>query len=91
MGNFITPETSDRKVAYAHVLITVMACAGLYYSEAMLPPGLTNIANICYANSYIQCLINNPTFLHLTRTIIDNHYNIKCAQCSKSGMKKMSA
>ena len=43
-----------------------MASVGLYYLKAMVPAGLTNIAK----KSVIQCFINYPTFLCLTRTRI---------------------
>ena len=48
---------------HAHALTTTakhefMTSVGLYYFEAMVPPGLTNIAK----NSVIQCFINHPTF-----------------------------
>ena len=60
--------------------------AELYNSEALLPPGMTNIASNCYANSIIQCLLNHPTFLGLLEVVYKEHVPSSCKNCSTSGI-----
>ena len=33
------------------------------------PPGIGNIANNCYANAVLQCLMNHPLFLDVAGTL----------------------
>ena len=35
---------------------------GIYNKRALLPPGIRNSTNNCYANSILQCLCNNDVF-----------------------------
>ena len=43
--------------------------AGLFDSNAFLPPGISNTANNCYASSVVQCLMNHGGFLQLCHEI----------------------
>ena len=45
----------------------------LYNSDALKPPGIKNIANNCYANSVVQCLLNVPVFVELIEDITESH------------------
>ena len=44
----------------------------LYNSDALKPPGIKNIANNCYANSVVKCLLNVPVFVELIEDITES-------------------
>lgn len=46
------------------------------------PPGISNIANNCYANSIYQCLLNNPSLLQVSRRLSDSHNDLNCTECT---------
>ena len=61
----------------------------LYNSDALKPPGIKNIANNCYANSVVQCLLNVPVFVELIEDITESHKSGVCNLCKTSGMQRV--
>lgn len=58
---------------------------GVYHHDALLPPGISNIANNCYASSVYRCLLNHPVFLSRVPKVIQEHDILKCNQCKSKG------
>ncbi len=50
------------------------------------PPGINNTENNCYANSILQCLLNNSTFFDLSQEVVQAHSSSSCTRCQSSGM-----
>ena len=50
-------------------------------AKNMKPPGITNGANLCYANSVVQCLLNHPVFNSYIQSMNDKD----CKLCQNSG------
>ena len=61
-----------------------LARAEIYNTSVARPPGISNVRNICYASSVIQCLFNHPTLTDLCYDIVDQHPQ-QCFDCSKPG------
>ena len=57
----------------------------LYNFKALLPPGITNSANNCFASSVIQCLLNHSVILSTLKEINEEHD--VCEKCMKLGKK----
>ena len=53
----------------------------LYNFNCLKPPGINNIASNCYANSILQCLLNQPAFCHYIKSL--DH--AACKSCLTSG------
>ena len=41
----------------------------VYSYAAACPPGIENLANNCYANAVLQCLMHHPDFLEFTKCV----------------------
>ncbi len=58
------------------------ALSGVFVrDQEAIPPGITNIAMNCYANSVFQCLLNHNGFIALVKDIIEEHERVKCNYC----------
>ena len=60
----------------------------LYNFDALLPPGISNIANNCYANSVLHYVLNHPTFVLLLQLVKEDHIQSSCELCLNPGMKR---
>ena len=49
---------------------------------ALLPPGIRNDGNICFASSILQCLLNQPLFRKLLADIGVSHVSA-CDVCAQ--------
>lgn len=52
--------------------------AGFYDKEALYPPGIVNIASICYSSSLFQCLLNHRVFQEVIAEIVKEHTSSSC-------------
>jgi len=75
---------SGRKLSKAlpGPVVGSLARGEIYNTSVALPPGISNIGNICYASSVIQCLFNHPTFRDVCYEIVDQHPK-QCFEWSK--------
>ena len=62
----------------------VLPC-GIYDRSISLPPGISNGANLCYAISVAQCLLNHSTFRGLLEELCAFHGH-HCVRCLSKGM-----
>ena len=56
----------------------------IYNIDTVLPSGISNVANICYGSSVLQCLFNHGTFRNLCTEITAQHAN-DCISCRPPG------
>ena len=56
--------------------------------EVLMPPGISNTSNNCFASSVIHCLFNHPVFLSLSSKITEDHQ--LCTKCGRNGNKHYS-
>ena len=58
-------------------LTSLKAIPGLFIlDEEAIPPGISNTALNCYANSVFQCLFSHNAFITLAKDIIDEHERV---------------
>jgi len=61
----------------------------LYDRTIILPPGIRNEGNICYAISVVQCLFNHSTFRDSLAEVCAFHEedgHVQCEMCLQKGM-----
>jgi len=60
---------------------------GIYDRTIILPPGIRNEGNICYAISVVQCLFNHSTFRDSLAEVCAFHEGDgQCEMCLQKGM-----
>ena len=57
--------------------------APVYVRNILIPPGISNTANVCYANSMLQCLFNQEVFVEACHMLVEHHSKAakKCPSC----------
>ncbi len=51
--------------------------------ESIVPPGISNSANNCYANCVYQCLLNHESFIDVAATMCAEHNRENCSNEGK--------
>ena len=80
----LSPSAKKLSKVIPGSIVGSLACGEIYNTSVARPPGISNVGNICYASSVIQCLFNHPTFRELCYDIVDQHPQ-QCFECSKPG------
>ena len=57
-----------------------------YDDNVLMPPGIQNAGNFCFASSIFQYLVNHPTFVdsEVARTVLAHHKDGECSLCKDS-------
>ena len=80
----LSPSAKKLSKVIPGSIVGSLARGEIYNTSVARPPGISNVGNICYASSVIQCLFNHPTFRELCYDIVDQHPQ-QCFECSKPG------
>ena len=60
--------------------------AGIYNNDVLLPPGIGNIANNCYLNAILLCILNHPA---ISEVLTEMKQNVSSCRCQNSGILKI--